>query len=94
MSLISVTIFARIHTPLSRSRGQRHMLVLATVEDSISMAALFPTRYSTIGSSFLDLGGTFTDLAMWIFYPFNGPARAKVEFINVSLGKISEHMGD
>ncbi|KAK4285590.1 hypothetical protein QN277_002270 [Acacia crassicarpa] len=40
------------------------------------------------------LGGTFTDLALWIFYPFNGPARAKVEFLNVPLGKIGEHVGD
>ncbi|KAI4333226.1 hypothetical protein L6164_018061 [Bauhinia variegata] len=39
-------------------------------------------------------GGTFTDLAMWVFYPFNGPARAKVEFFNVPLGKIGEHVGD
>ncbi|KAH6772919.1 DUF946 family protein [Perilla frutescens var. hirtella] len=39
-------------------------------------------------------GGTFTDVAIWIFYPFNGPAKAKVEFINVSLGKIGEHVGD
>ncbi|KAF8403967.1 hypothetical protein HHK36_012075 [Tetracentron sinense] len=40
------------------------------------------------------LGATFTDIAMWVFYPFNGPAKAKVEFINVSLGKIGEHVGD
>ncbi|GKV22016.1 hypothetical protein SLEP1_g31921 [Rubroshorea leprosula] len=36
------------------------------------------------------LGATFTDMAIWVFYPFNGPARAKVEFINVDLGKIAE----
>ncbi|XP_045807146.1 uncharacterized protein LOC123899925 [Trifolium pratense] len=40
------------------------------------------------------LGGTFTDFAMWVFYPFNGPGRAKVKFINVKLGKIGEHVGD
>ncbi|XP_027339090.1 uncharacterized protein LOC113852892 [Abrus precatorius] len=40
------------------------------------------------------LGGTFTDIALWVFYPFNGPARAKVEFITVKLGKIGEHVGD
>ncbi|GLT89401.1 hypothetical protein SLE2022_073820 [Rubroshorea leprosula] len=40
------------------------------------------------------LGATFTDIAIWVFYPFNGPARAKVEFINVDLGKIGEHVGD
>ncbi|KAH6785557.1 hypothetical protein C2S51_038012 [Perilla frutescens var. frutescens] len=39
-------------------------------------------------------GGTFTDIAIWLFYPFNGPAKAKVKFINVSLGKIGEHVGD
>ncbi|CAA3010116.1 Hypothetical predicted protein [Olea europaea subsp. europaea] len=39
-------------------------------------------------------GATFTDIAIWTFYPFNGPAKAKVEFFNVSLGKIGEHIGD
>ncbi|VVA15948.1 PREDICTED: vacuolar [Prunus dulcis] len=40
------------------------------------------------------MGSTFTDIAIWVFYPFNGPARAKVEFFNISLGKIGEHVGD
>uniref|UniRef100_A0A7N0V380 Vacuolar protein sorting-associated protein 62 n=1 Tax=Kalanchoe fedtschenkoi TaxID=63787 RepID=A0A7N0V380_KALFE len=39
-------------------------------------------------------GGTFTDIAIWVFYPFNGPARAKVGIINVPLGKIGQHIGD
>ncbi|XP_071720945.1 hypothetical protein At1g04090-like [Rutidosis leptorrhynchoides] len=39
-------------------------------------------------------GATFTDISLWVFYPFNGPARVKVEFFNVSLGKIGEHVGD
>ncbi|MED6177465.1 hypothetical protein PIB30_098376 [Stylosanthes scabra] len=40
-------------------------------------------------------GGTFTDLAMWVFYPFNGPGTAKLGLISkVSLGKIGEHVGD
>ncbi|XP_042479428.1 uncharacterized protein LOC122060410 [Macadamia integrifolia] len=39
-------------------------------------------------------GATFTDIAIWVFYPFNGPAKAKIEFINISLGKIGEHVGD
>ncbi|CAL5184778.1 unnamed protein product [Lathyrus oleraceus] len=39
-------------------------------------------------------GGTFTDIAMWIFYPFNGPGRAKVKFLDIKLGKIGEHVGD
>lgn len=40
------------------------------------------------------LGRTFTDIAIWIFYPFNGPARAKVEIVNISLGKIGQHVSD
>ncbi|KAE9584950.1 putative vacuolar protein sorting-associated protein [Lupinus albus] len=40
-------------------------------------------------------GNTFTDLALWVFYPFNGPGRAKVKFIkNIKLGKIGEHVAD
>lgn len=41
------------------------------------------------------LGGTVADLAVWIFYPFNGPARAKVGLIpSIPLGEIGEHVGD
>ncbi|KAG9157151.1 hypothetical protein Leryth_019098 [Lithospermum erythrorhizon] len=40
------------------------------------------------------LGATCTDIAIWIFYPFNGPARAKINFFNVNLGKVGEHVGD
>ncbi|KAG9450695.1 hypothetical protein H6P81_010660 [Aristolochia fimbriata] len=40
------------------------------------------------------LGATFSDLATWVFYPFNGPSRAKVGALNISLGKIGEHVGD
>ncbi|XP_004488551.1 hypothetical protein At1g04090-like [Cicer arietinum] len=40
-------------------------------------------------------GGIFTDLAMWVFYPFNGPGTLKVGLIdNISLGKIGQHIGD
>ncbi|EXC32127.1 hypothetical protein L484_004609 [Morus notabilis] len=39
-------------------------------------------------------GSTFTDIAVWVFYPFNGPARAKVGVFTVGLGKIGEHIGD
>ncbi|CAH9147848.1 unnamed protein product [Cuscuta epithymum] len=38
--------------------------------------------------------GTFTDIAVWLFYPFNGAAIAKVEFLTIPLGKIGEHVGD
>ena len=41
------------------------------------------------------LGGTVTYLAVWIFYQFNGLARAKVGLIpSIPLGKIGEHVGD
>ncbi|KAF7137565.1 hypothetical protein RHSIM_Rhsim07G0048900 [Rhododendron simsii] len=40
------------------------------------------------------LGATVTDVAIWVFYPFNGAAKAKLEIVNVSLGKIGEHIGD
>lgn len=40
------------------------------------------------------LGATCTDIAIWVFYPFNGHARAKVEFLTISLSKIGEHVGD
>ncbi|KAL8092073.1 hypothetical protein At1g04090-like [Apium graveolens] len=39
-------------------------------------------------------GASYTDIAIWLFYPFNGPARAKIEIINISLGKIGEHVSD
>jgi len=40
------------------------------------------------------LGGTFTDIAMWVFCPFNGPATAKIGVLNLPLGKIGEHVCD
>uniref|UniRef100_A0A1J3JNQ0 DUF946 domain-containing protein n=1 Tax=Noccaea caerulescens TaxID=107243 RepID=A0A1J3JNQ0_NOCCA len=39
-------------------------------------------------------GGTFTDIAVWMFYPFNGPSRAKLKLGTIPLGKIGEHIGD
>lgn len=40
------------------------------------------------------LGGSFTDIAMWVFCPFNGPAIAKLGAIDIPLGKIGQHVGD
>ncbi|KAF7817803.1 vacuolar protein sorting-associated protein 62 [Senna tora] len=40
------------------------------------------------------LGGTFSDIAMWVFCPFNGPATIKVGIMNIALNKIGEHVGD
>lgn len=41
------------------------------------------------------LGATFTDIVVWIFYPFNGPGKAKIGILNnVALGRIGEHVGD
>ncbi|KAM3204618.1 hypothetical protein P3L10_028027 [Capsicum annuum] len=39
-------------------------------------------------------GATYTDIDVWLFYPFNGPAKAKLEFMNIALGKIGEHVRD
>ncbi|KAI5656476.1 hypothetical protein M9H77_25269 [Catharanthus roseus] len=39
-------------------------------------------------------GGTFTDIPIWIFYPFNGPSTAKIGLIDIPLGQIGEHIGD
>ncbi|CAL5432557.1 unnamed protein product [Camellia sinensis] len=40
------------------------------------------------------LGGTFTDIVMWVFCPFNGPATLKVGIMNVALTKIGKHVCD
>ncbi|GMP21915.1 hypothetical protein CsSME_00000133 [Camellia sinensis var. sinensis] len=40
------------------------------------------------------LGGTFTDIVMWVFCPFNGPATIKASLVNIELSKIGEHVGD
>lgn len=40
------------------------------------------------------LGGTFTDIAMWIFCPFNGPVTAKIGIFDVPLGRVGQHVSD
>lgn len=40
------------------------------------------------------LGGTFTDIAMWVFCPFNGPATLKAGMMNISFSKLGRHVGD
>ncbi|CAM8939431.1 unnamed protein product [Rhodiola kirilowii] len=40
------------------------------------------------------LGGTFTDIAMWIFCPFNGPSTLKVGLMSIAMNKIGQHIGD
>ncbi|GAB2298564.1 hypothetical protein Dimus_032632 [Dionaea muscipula] len=40
------------------------------------------------------LGGTFTDLATWVFCPFNGPATLKIGPVNYPLKRVGEHVGD
>ncbi|KAK6158533.1 hypothetical protein DH2020_005847 [Rehmannia glutinosa] len=41
------------------------------------------------------LGATFTDIQVWLFYPFNGHGVAKLGLIKrIPLGKIGEHVGD
>ncbi|KAK1431334.1 hypothetical protein QVD17_07791 [Tagetes erecta] len=42
------------------------------------------------------LGGTFTDIAMWIFCPFNGPVTFTIELLNlnIEMNRVGEHVGD
>lgn len=40
------------------------------------------------------MGGTCTDVAMWVFCSFNGPARLKLGPISLPLGKTGRHVGD
>ncbi|XP_047334308.1 uncharacterized protein LOC124938000 [Impatiens glandulifera] len=40
------------------------------------------------------LGGTFTDIVMWVFCPFNGPATIKASVMNIKMSRIGEHTGD
>lgn len=40
------------------------------------------------------LGGTFTDIVMWVFCPFNGPATLKVGLMSIAMNKIGQHVGD
>lgn len=39
-------------------------------------------------------GGTFTDVAMWVFSPFNGPGTIKIGPTNIALSQVGEHVGD
>ncbi|GFP90114.1 hypothetical protein PHJA_001155200 [Phtheirospermum japonicum] len=39
-------------------------------------------------------GGTFTDIAMWVFCPFNGPATFKAGLWSYTFKKIGQHVGD
>ncbi|XP_077228746.1 hypothetical protein At1g04090-like [Tasmannia lanceolata] len=40
------------------------------------------------------LGGSFTDIVMWVFCPFNGPATLKVGMKSFAFSKIGQHVGD
>lgn len=40
------------------------------------------------------LGGTFTDIAMWVFCPFNGPVTLKIGILNFALTRLGQHLGD
>lgn len=39
-------------------------------------------------------GGSFTDIVMWVFCPFNGPATLKAGLVNIPMTKVGEHVGD
>lgn len=40
------------------------------------------------------LGGTFTDIAMWVFCPFNGPSTLKFGITSMAFSKVGEHVCD
>ncbi|XP_076906898.1 hypothetical protein At1g04090-like [Bidens hawaiensis] len=40
------------------------------------------------------LGGTFTDIQMWVFSPFNGPGCLKIGLMNYQLSRVGQHVGD
>lgn len=40
------------------------------------------------------LGGSFTDIVMWVFCPFNGPGCIKVGIMNYPLTRVGQHVGD
>lgn len=40
------------------------------------------------------LGGTFTDIVMWVFCPFNGPATLKIGLMTIPMTRIGQHVGD
>jgi hypothetical protein len=40
------------------------------------------------------MGGACTDVAMWVFCPFNGSARLKLGLLDLPLGKTGQHVGD
>ncbi|PWA49642.1 vacuolar protein sorting-associated protein 62 [Artemisia annua] len=40
------------------------------------------------------LGGTFTDLAIWLYYPFNGAGKVQIGPFTIKLSQIGEHVGD
>ncbi|XVF57067.1 hypothetical protein PTKIN_Ptkin06aG0173800 [Pterospermum kingtungense] len=40
------------------------------------------------------LGGTFTDIVMWIFAPFNGAANLKIGLMNIQMNKLGQHVAD
>lgn len=56
--------------------------------------------YGNLGSAKLyvhvkpALGGTFTDIAMWVFCPFNGPGTLKIGQMNMPFSKVGQHLGD
>ncbi|ONK57827.1 uncharacterized protein A4U43_C09F4580 [Asparagus officinalis] len=40
------------------------------------------------------IGGTFTDFAMWVFCPFNGPGTLKISLASFPFSKVGQHVGD
>ncbi|KAK9732874.1 hypothetical protein RND81_04G029000 [Saponaria officinalis] len=68
---------------LPRDKGARENVMRGDIKSAYAYFHVKPT-----------IGGTYTDIAIWLFYPFNGGSTAKVGIVNVPLGKIGEHVGD
>ncbi|CAN1241139.1 Hypothetical protein At1g04090 [Linum perenne] len=68
---------------LPKEKSERERVMKGNLEDAQAYLHVKPM-----------FGGTFTDVATWIFYPYNGSARANVGILaNIPLW-IGQHVGD
>ncbi|GAB2287184.1 hypothetical protein Dimus_021568 [Dionaea muscipula] len=68
---------------LPGNEDKRNNLIYGNLESAVLYVHVKPA-----------LGGTFTDLAMWVFCPFNGPVTFKVGPANIPMSKMGEHVSD
>ncbi|KAG6434568.1 hypothetical protein SASPL_106206 [Salvia splendens] len=63
--------------------GRREKLKHGNIESAILYLHVKPA-----------FGGTFTDIVMWVFCPFNGPGTLKIGKMSIGLSKVGRHVGD